>query len=71
MSGARICRAFGPWTAISAVSSGSWRNSETFVPLIRKVTAADLQRVARTYFQAQGRTVGTLLPGAPPASAGR
>jgi predicted Zn-dependent peptidase len=39
--------------------------------LIRKVTAADLQRVARAYFQAQGRTVGTLLPGAPPASAGQ
>jgi zinc protease len=51
--------------------AGSWRNSETFVPLIRKVTAADLQRVARTYFQAQGRTVGTLLPGAPPAAADR
>ena len=51
--------------------AGSWRNSETFVPLIRKVTAADLQRVARTYFQAQGRTVGTLLPGAPPAAAGQ
>jgi zinc protease len=51
--------------------TGSWRNSETFVPLIRKVTAVDLQRVARTYFLAQGRTVGTLLPGAPPAAAGR
>jgi zinc protease len=51
--------------------AGSWRNSETFLPLIRKITAADLQRVARTYFQAQGRTVGTLLPGAPPATAGQ
>src|SRR6266511_698270 len=48
--------------------AGSWRTSETFVPLIRQVTAADLQRVARTYFQAQGRTVGTLLPGPPPAA---
>jgi len=48
--------------------AGSWRKSETFVPLIRGVTAADLQRVARTYFQAQGRTVGTLLPGTPPAA---
>ena len=48
--------------------AGSWRKSEAFVPLIRQVTAADLQRVARTYFQAQGRTVGTLLPGAPPAA---
>jgi zinc protease len=51
--------------------TGSWRNSETFVPLIRQVTAADLQRVARTYFQSHGRTVGTLLPGAPPTAAGK
>jgi zinc protease len=50
---------------------GSWRNSETFVPLIRQVTAADLQRVARTYFQSHGRTVGTLLPSAPSAAAGK
>jgi len=48
--------------------AGSWRKSETYLPLIRQVTAADLQRVARTYFQAQGRTVGTLLPGPPPAA---
>jgi zinc protease len=48
--------------------TGSWRNSETFVPLIREVTAADLQRVARAYFQSHGRTVGILLPGAPPAA---
>lgn len=51
--------------------TGSWRDSETYVPLIRRVTAADLQRVARTYFQNPGRTVGTLLPGAPPAAAAR
>jgi zinc protease len=51
--------------------AGTWRNSESFVPLIRRVTAADLQRVARTYFQSHSRTVGTLLPGAPPAAAGR
>ena len=48
--------------------AGSWRNSETFVSLIRQVTAADLQRVAQTYFQSQGRTVGTLVPGTPPAT---
>jgi zinc protease len=48
--------------------TGSWRNSETFVPLIRQVTAGDLQRVARTYFQSHARTVGTLLPGAPAAA---
>ena len=50
---------------------GTWRNSESFVPLIRGVTAADLQRVARTYFQPHSRTVGTLLPGAQPAATGR
>jgi zinc protease len=44
----------------------SWRDSERFVPMIRQVTAADLQRVARTYFQIDRRTVGVLLPG--PAS---
>jgi zinc protease len=49
--------------------AGSWRNGESFVPLIRQVTAADLQRVARTYFQSTRRTVGILLPGAPPAAA--
>ena len=47
----------------------SWRDSESFVPLIRQVTAADLQRVARAYFQIDRRTVGVLLPGpATPAS---
>jgi zinc protease len=51
--------------------AGSWRNGESFVPLIRQVTAADLQRVARVYFQSARRTVGILLPGAPPAAAGR
>src|SRR5712691_7177037 len=48
--------------------AGSWRNGESFVPLIRQVTAADLQRVARAYFQPARRTVGILLPGAPPAA---
>lgn len=49
--------------------TGSWRNGESFVPLIRRVTAADLQRVARAYFQTGRRTVGVLLPGPPPAAA--
>ena len=47
----------------------SWRDSESFVGLIRQVTAADLQRVARAYFQIDRRTVGVLLPGAAPAAA--
>jgi zinc protease len=46
----------------------SWRDSDSFVPLIRQVTAADLQRVARAYFQIDRRTVGVLLPGAAPAA---
>jgi len=50
---------------------GSWRNSESFVSLIRGVTAADLQRAARAYFQTDRRTVGVLLPGSPPAAAGK
>jgi len=51
--------------------AGSWRSSESFVPLIRQVTASDLQRVAGTYFRRHARTVGILLPGAPPAAAGK
>ncbi len=48
--------------------TGSWRNLDGYLPLIRQVTAADLQRVARTYFQPDRRTVGVLLPGAAPAA---
>jgi zinc protease len=51
--------------------TGSWRNAESFVPMIRRVTAADLQRVASAYFQSDRRTVGVLLPGAPPAATGK
>jgi zinc protease len=44
---------------------------ERFVPGIRKVTAQDLQRVARLYLSAERRNVGILLPishtGSPPS----
>ena len=43
---------------------GSWRQLDQFVPEIRAVTAVDLQRAARTYFPAEQRNVGVLLPGA-------
>ncbi|MET0850206.1 MAG: pitrilysin family protein [Candidatus Rokuibacteriota bacterium] len=43
---------------------GSWRLLDRFVPAIRAVTAADLQRVARTYFAPDAKSVGVLLPGA-------
>ncbi len=50
---------------------GSWRGLEAFVPLIRAVTAADLQRVARAYFPADRKTVGILLPDEPVKPAGK
>jgi zinc protease len=41
---------------------GSWRRADEYVGAIRAVTAADVQRVARTYFPADVKTVGVLLP---------
>ncbi len=49
---------------------GGWRLRDQFVPAIRAVTAADLQRVARAYFPDERRNVGVLLP-IPPGSAPR
>ncbi|KRT75443.1 MAG: Zn-dependent protease [Candidatus Rokubacteria bacterium CSP1-6] len=49
---------------------GGWRLRDGFVPAIRAVTAADLQRVARAYFPDERRNVGVLLP-IPPGSAPR
>ena len=49
---------------------GGWRLRERFVPAIRAVTAADLQRVARAYFSDERRNVGVLLP-IPPGSVPR
>ena len=46
---------------------GSWRLSETYLPLVRAVTAGDLQRVARAYFPADRKNAAILLP----ARAGR
>jgi zinc protease len=44
---------------------GSWRLVDAYVDRIRAVTAADVQRVAQTYFAAERKTVGVLLPAAP------
>jgi zinc protease len=38
--------------------------------IFQNVTAADVQRVAQTYFREQNRLVLTLLPGRPAAGAG-
>jgi zinc protease len=42
--------------------AGSWRLQSDFVPRVRAVTAADLQRVARAYFPTDRRNVAILLP---------
>ena len=42
--------------------TGSWRQEEGFVPRVRAVTAADLQRVARAYFPTDRKNVAILLP---------
>jgi zinc protease len=45
------------------------RYIENYVANIRKVTAADVQRVARDYFSEDRRTVGILVP-VPPKTKG-
>ncbi len=45
-----------------------WRHVEQFVEKIRRVTAADVQRVAMQYFKEDTRTVGILIPEAAPAT---
>ncbi len=44
---------------------GSWRLLNEYLPKLRAVTAADLQRVARTYFAVDRKNVSILLPAAP------
>jgi zinc protease len=41
---------------------GDYRLLDQFIPRIRAVTAADLERVARTYFPPDRKNVGILLP---------
>ncbi len=41
---------------------GGYRLLDSYVDVIRGVTAADVQRVARTYFPADRKNVGVLLP---------
>jgi zinc protease len=50
---------------------GSWRLLDDYLPKLRAVTAADLQRVARTYFALDRKNVSILLPAEPPAPASR
>ena len=41
---------------------GGYENKDRFVERLRAVTAADVQRVARTYFADDNKSVGVLLP---------
>jgi zinc protease len=40
----------------------SWRAADDYLPSIRKVTAEDIQRVAKRYLVKDNRTVGILVP---------
>ena len=44
---------------------GNWRKMFTALEDIEKVTAADVQRVAKTYLVEKSRTVAWIVPGAP------
>jgi zinc protease len=50
---------------------GSWRLLDDYLPRLRAVTAADLQRVAQTYFALDRKNVSILLPAEPAAPATR
>lgn len=52
------------------VKTGSWRNLFKELDALSKVTPADVQRVARTVFTKQNRTVGRLLSSPQPQAGG-
>lgn len=46
-------------------AAASWRHMVRYLEALNNVSAADVQRVARTYLQADNRTVGWFVPGEP------
>jgi zinc protease len=40
----------------------NWRTIDDYIPSVRRVTAEDIVRVARSYFTSDNRTVGILVP---------
>jgi zinc protease len=40
----------------------NWEAIDNYLPSIRKVTAEDIQRVAREYLTPDNRTAGVLIP---------
>jgi len=49
--------------------AGDWRKADEYLPAIRKVSAEDVRRVARTWLSETNRTIGLLLPESPDAPA--
>jgi zinc protease len=47
--------------------AGDWRRIDDYLPAIRAVTAADVQRVANTYLRPENRTTAVLIPDPPVA----
>lgn len=45
--------------------AGDWRTIDDYLPAVRKVTAADVQRVATVYLRAENRTTAVLIPDPP------
>ncbi|HEY9824450.1 MAG TPA: insulinase family protein, partial [Stenomitos sp.] len=52
------------------VKTGSWRHLFKELEALSRVTPADVQRVARTVFTTQNRTVGRLLSSPQPQAGG-
>jgi zinc protease len=44
------------------IAIGDWRAIFAYRDLVKKVTAADIQRVAKTFFKQSNRTIGEFLP---------
>jgi len=42
--------------------AGGWKSIDDYLPSIRSVSAADIQRVANRYFTPDNRTTGILVP---------
>ena len=45
--------------------AGDWRTIDEYLPAVRKVTAADVRRVANTYLRTENRTTAVLIPDPP------
>lgn len=60
-----LAQQIGYWEIVD-----SWRYLSTYVPRIRALTPADLQRAAQKYFVRDSRTTGVFIPSGAPAPGG-